>query len=52
MRRGSDRFLECGGNPDSSGDTALDYEYRRWKAPSTLRSAGALQIELRHHELN
>jgi hypothetical protein len=54
-------FLECGGNPDVSGDTALDrLQFRlqagsslidqgrlkaklRTKAPSPLRSAGALQ---------
>jgi hypothetical protein len=46
--------MECGGNPDESGDTALDffklannngcfYVELQTKAPSPLRSAGALQ---------
>jgi hypothetical protein len=34
--------MECGGNPDASGDAALDY-YNKTKAPSPLRSAGAIQ---------
>jgi hypothetical protein len=39
--------LECGGNPDLSGDTALDspisISQDSSKSPSPLRSAGALQ---------
>jgi glutaredoxin 3 len=40
--------MECGGNPDSSGDTALDRTTTTTKAPSLLRSAGALQISVSH----
>src|SRR5262245_49875460 len=39
--------LECAGNPDLSGATALSLDHHtgaRSKAPSPLRSAGALQI--------
>ena len=41
--------LEYGGNPDVSGDAALNLGAKaRSKAPSPLRFAGALQKEVRN----